>query len=54
LKYVRELLSSWADEKYSRTTATKLESAVEVHDPMLWLDGWGFHLVFSPLRHEVD
>jgi hypothetical protein len=21
---------------------------------MLWLVGWGFHLVFSPLRHEID
>jgi hypothetical protein len=19
-----------------------------------WLVGWGFHLVFSPLRHEID
>jgi hypothetical protein len=54
LKHVLELFSSRADEKYSRTTATELERAVKVHDPMLWLVGWGFHLVFSPFHHEID
>jgi hypothetical protein len=54
LEYVIELFSSRADEKYSCTTATELEWAIKVHDPILWLVGWGFHLVFSPLRHEID
>jgi hypothetical protein len=53
LKHVLELFSQ-ADEKYSRTTTTKLELAVKVHDPMLWLVGWAFYLVFSPLHHEID